>query len=90
LQLEKEGKIKIKTPNLLFARLFINLIKKYGRIWEPELIFRLFIGKKDFKGMLSYIPLGVKLLRKGKLNLFPHIIFGIKEIKNIFKRIEIS
>ena len=87
LQEAKQGKIKITSHNALFANVFVNSIKAHGRVWEPELMGKFFLGKKDFAGMIGYAPLGIKMVKHGKLPFLPHRIKGVKKIKEIFKKV---
>lgn len=89
LKEEKSGKIKIKEPNILFIRQFLNSIRRYGRIWELDMIGRFFLQKLDFKGMISYMPLGIKMFMKGKLLLKPHFnLSAARSAKKIFKKVK--
>ncbi|MBU0599450.1 4Fe-4S dicluster domain-containing protein [bacterium] len=67
LEEAKKGKIKIKSPGALFAKVFVNSIKAYGRVWEPELMGKFFLGKRDIAGMIGYMPLGIEMIKHGKL-----------------------
>lgn len=85
----KKGKIKIKSPNALFAKVFVNSIKAHGRVWEPELMGKFFLGKMDIAGMMGYMPLGIKMVKHGKLPFLPHRIKGVKKIREIFRKVGI-
>ncbi|MDI6815494.1 MAG: 4Fe-4S dicluster domain-containing protein, partial [Dehalococcoidales bacterium] len=82
----KEGRRPITAPGFLFASSFLETVKDYGRVWEPGLILKFFSKKKDFKGILAYAPLGIKMFRKGKVPLLPSR--GGGEVKHIFKKIQ--
>jgi heterodisulfide reductase subunit C len=88
LQEEKKGKIKIRAGNKLFAQIFVNSIKNHGRLWEPELMAGYFLRKGAFFKMMSYLPLGIQMLKKQKLVLSPPRIEGIKQVKEMFKKIK--
>jgi len=82
----KERKSPITAPGFLFAASFLENVKNYGRLWEPLLVLKYFIKKKDFKGIVAYAPLGIKLFRKGKIPLLPSR--GGEGVKRIFKKIQ--
>lgn len=81
----KEGKIKLTEPAYYFANAFMNSVKLHGRMWEPELMARLFFRTMDVKKMASYVPLALKMASKGKISYLPSRINGTKEIRRIFK-----
>lgn len=67
----QEKKVKADTKNeRLFNWIWMNIIKYMGRIYEVGLTgaLNLFTGK-PFKDM----PLGMKMIKKGKLKLIPSI-----------------
>jgi heterodisulfide reductase subunit C len=85
----REGKFKIKAKGYLFAKIFTESIKNFGKVWEPWVIIRFFLATKDFKGMLSYLPLGIKFFKEGKISLIPLINFSmLRKIRQIFKKIK--
>ncbi len=51
----------------LFYRLFLDNIRQYGRVREMELMGRYFLGVKNPVTPISYAPLGLALLRRGKI-----------------------
>jgi len=67
----QEKNIKAKTNNLrLFNRLWMTILKYMGRMYEIGLtgMLNIFTGK-PFKDM----SLGMKMIKKGKLKMFPTI-----------------
>jgi len=66
-----------------FHRSFLKSIRKYGRIFEIGMIrdykFRTFTFTQD-------VILGVKMFAKGKINLLPDKIKGMKTITKLFNR----
>jgi heterodisulfide reductase subunit C len=64
----------------IFNKIFLSLVRKYGRVHEIELIalYNLFTGN-FFKDVLK----GIKMFIKAKLNIFPSYVKS-KEIKKIF------
>ncbi|MFH1087185.1 MAG: 4Fe-4S dicluster domain-containing protein [Chloroflexota bacterium] len=82
----KKGKGSVTAPGFLFASSFVETIRDYGRVWEPGLMLKLFRKRRDLKGILAYVPLGIKMFRKGKVPLSPSR--GGGAVKRIFKIIE--
>ncbi len=78
----KEG-VQSKEHNVtIFHQLFLNRIKKWGRIYEIELIG---LYKLKSRSFFQDMGLGSQMFRKGKLALIPEIVKGKKDIKQIFK-----
>lgn len=53
----------------LFYAEFMHNVEKRGRVRETELMLHYFLGMHDPLLPFKYTPLGLKLLRKGKLHL---------------------
>ncbi|MDD9301684.1 MAG: 4Fe-4S dicluster domain-containing protein [Desulfobacter sp.] len=51
----------------LFYRFFLDNVRQYGRVREVELMGRYFLGMRNPMAPLSYAPLGISLLKKGKI-----------------------
>jgi len=79
----KEKK-NIKAPAYALGDGFLKSIKLHGRVWEPEIMLRLWLKLFDIKRIFSFIPLGIKMFIKGKIPFFPSRIKN-KEIKKLFK-----
>ena len=73
----EEGKIKLKDKKIkIFHKIFIDNIKKYGRIFEMAMIMKLKLKTMDlFSDMIS----GTKLFLKGKIGFSPHKMKDKKE-----------
>lgn len=80
----RAGKIKIKAPSFYFADSFLRSVFLHGRLWEPELVFRLLLKLRDIKKALVFLPLGIEMFKKGKLSLMPSRVKGRKAVKKIF------
>lgn len=83
LAVQKGVRPKVRTVRL-FNKLFLGIVKKYGRIFEAELIakFNLFSGK-FFQDVLK----APTLLKQGRLKIFP-TISNRKAMKRIFKGVK--
>lgn len=81
----KSGKIKIKAPGYFLNDGFLKSVKLHGRVWEPELMLRLWLKLLDIKRIFSFIPLGIEMFKKRKIPFLPSRIKGKKEINRLFK-----
>jgi len=52
--------------NAKFHKYFFEVINKYGRMYEPELFFKL-LDKTDVYSLRHSASLGLRMLRKGKM-----------------------
>jgi heterodisulfide reductase subunit C len=80
----KKGNIKIKGPQIQFDKIFTEIIKNNGRMFETGLLSKYMFKRKDLRFLLSYSTIGLKMFKKGKINLTPHKIKELKELKRIF------
>ncbi len=78
------GQTSLKNIEL-FHRVFLDEIKRTGRVHELSMIarFKLLSGK-----WLDDLPMGAKMFFKGKLKIFPKRIKGRKELKKLFAETE--
>jgi len=86
-------KAKAKEKNVLtFHRVFLNDIKKRGRIFETGLMQNYLlksgelINKLKNLTILEEMRLGWTMARKGRLNFLPKKIKGKKEVRELFKK----
>lgn len=65
-----------------FHRVFLNCLREYGRMHEVSLLalYKL-LSLNPFEDM----GLGIKMFRKGKLNLLPSRIENVHELETIFR-----
>jgi len=75
-----------RFPVYLLSRNFIHIVNRYGRNSEVLLLIRYYLRQKPFE-LLRLLPLGLRMLRKGRASLFPT---GIKEVKAIRKMLDAS
>jgi len=66
----------------IFHQLFMNTIRKFGRIHE---LFLVGMYKMKTKTYFADMELGWKMFRKGKMHLLPHRSGHVAEIKELFK-----
>jgi heterodisulfide reductase subunit C len=84
ISIEEKGKISEKNIKVFLDK-FLSSIESYGRVHELGLITSYKLNTwKFFEDAL----MGGKMLLRGKLSIFPHRIKGMKEIKELFKKIK--
>ncbi|MBN1477131.1 4Fe-4S dicluster domain-containing protein [Candidatus Sumerlaeota bacterium] len=81
-----------RFPVYVFSESFVKMVKRYGRNWEVGLMERFqrrtttpVLGL--FKSM-SMLPIFFKLFRRGRVNIFPKKIKGIRDLKRIIEKAE--
>jgi len=57
-----------------FGQAFTVTLAQHGRMFEPELLARYYLRVKDVASLLGMVPLGLKMLIKGKLAFKPEHI----------------
>ena len=79
-----EKGVKIAEPDILnFHTEVLNTVKKYGRTHKLEIMMRYKLKTMD---LLSDMGMGLKMLKKRKLDLTPSKIQDKKAIGKIFKK----
>jgi hypothetical protein len=68
-----------------FHKAFTEIVGKYGRMHEPALQMRL-TKKTSPRQLLHNASLGVRMLRKGKLNLKPSKLAATTHFSNVVER----
>ena len=66
---------------------FMGIVRQHGRMWEPRLVvqYNLLTNPLNFLGLA---PIGLKMIRKGKLRFLPDHPKGRAEIRGIFDRLK--
>ncbi len=80
----EEGIHSLERNVTFFNRTFLSLIRRYGRIFEMELIGRYNTGTLDFFKDITKAP---KLFVRGRLGLKPNMT-GRKTSKSVFKDVK--
>ncbi len=70
-----------------FTRAFMDVVARYGRMYEPELLIRYYMSGRNLGGLLKQAGLGLNMLRKGKIALRPGRVDDIAEIAKIWSRV---
>lgn len=73
------------TVEAKFHRSFFEIIRKYGRLHEPSLLTSI-IDKRNVGKLLHNIAFGLRLWRKGKLQLRPQRIEQSASLREIIER----
>jgi heterodisulfide reductase subunit C len=81
------GKASSKQKAPIFSQEFVNLINRYGRNHEIELMTR-FMLKSSPLHVMKNAGVGLKLLSHKRLPLLPHKIKGVEQIRKIIKKVE--
>ena len=71
-----------------FYRTFVETVRRYGRVREMELMARYFLSMKSPILPLSFTPLGVKLMLKGKVSPEMPKLYGPGKLDAIFRKVE--
>ncbi len=80
--------IKKHKQSANFYRTFMDTVRRYGRVREMEFINRYFMSMKDPFFPLGYMPLGMKLMKKGKIPLEVPRLFGKGRFDALFRKVE--
>jgi len=64
-----------------FGQAFAETIAAHGRLFEPELLMRYYLRVLDVKSLVEMVPLGLKMLAKGKLSFLPERIDDPEDMK---------
>lgn len=81
----KQNRSEKKNKAVAFYRSFQHVLNRYGRAHEGEMIMRYALSTNPVK-LLGFAPLGLKLLKKGRLQVLPHSIEGTAQLQELFKR----
>lgn len=73
-----------RFPVYVLSRSFVHNVNRYGRNQETLLLARYYLQRKPLE-LLRLAPLALKLLRKGRMRVFPAKIKGIAAIRAILK-----
>ena len=69
-----------KDKEATFSQIFVDIVERYGRMYEPELLIRYHMAGGNPLGILKQAGLGIRMFQKGKIGLLPERIEGIDEL----------
>ena len=81
-----EGKAK-GQKGVALSSIFADLVNKYGRNHETELMTRYILKAEPF-GFVHFIPQGWKLFVNKRLPLMPHRIKNINQLRRILRKVD--
>ena len=71
-----------------FYRTFMDTVRRYGRVREMEFMNRYFLSMKNPFFPLSFVPMGLKLMKKRKVPLEMPRLFGKGRFDRLFEKVE--
>jgi quinone-modifying oxidoreductase, subunit QmoC len=71
-----------RFPVYLLSKNFVRIVNRYGRNQEMLLLLFYYLRRNPL-ALLRMLPLGLAMLRKGRISLFPKKIKGIDAIRTI-------
>jgi len=81
-----EGRLHEKK-SIRFYRAFLDNVRRYGRIREMDMMTRYFISLKNPITPVSFTPLGVKLMVKGKISVQMPDLFKAGKLDAIYRKV---
>lgn len=75
----------VEDKEAKFGIAFANTVRQHGRSFEPELLMRYYARSLDIPALVKQIPLGLKMLSKGKLGLMPENVENVRQWRQIFE-----
>lgn len=72
----------------IFHRVFLNNVKKLGRMHELSMAVEFSLKAGGIRGLLKQAGFGLKMLSKGKMKLVPERLIAGQEIARIFRKPE--
>ncbi len=85
----KENYVNVSSIKPKFYRFFFEIVNKYGRLHEPELLAKI-LKKSDLTSLFHNATLGLRLLRKGKLQIRAPRIEQITDLSKILENVDVE
>ena len=83
----KHGVYPKGSTNAVMAQAFIESVDKHGRNHEPELVRNYYLRTNPVK-FLSQVPMGLRLMSKGRMAFKAHDIKGIDGLRKMLAAVE--
>jgi heterodisulfide reductase subunit C2 len=80
----EEGLYPDRFPAYRLSKNFVRIVNRYGRNNELLLLVRYYLERNPLE-LLRLLPLGLQLLRRGRVSLFPRKIRGVQAIRKIME-----
>lgn len=71
-----------------FYKAFLDIVRKYGRVRETEMMTRYFLAIKNPAVPLSFVPMGIKLMKKGKMDMQMPGIGGRGKLEKLYRKVK--
>ncbi len=82
----REGITPSKKDVPIFHDAFLSSIKKYGRVYEPEMAANFTLKSSGPGGLMKQAGKGMAMFSKGKIRLVPARSSARGQVKDIFKK----
>jgi heterodisulfide reductase subunit C len=74
------------VPELpMLHRLFLKLVRRFGRIYELGLVV---ILNLKMVNPLKDVDMAMPMMLRGRLKIFPHKSAGVRELRQVMSRLE--
>jgi heterodisulfide reductase subunit C len=83
----EQGLYPDRFPVYLLSKTFVQNVNRYGRNHEVLLLALYYLRRNPLE-LLRLLPLGISMMRKGRVSLFPSKIKGVKTIRQILEAAE--
>jgi len=83
----RKGLLNKRYSGIALAESFVDVVEKHGRSVDAELIRRFILRTHPFK-IFSFMPLGWKMFRKGRVALRPRKIAGIANLRKMMAKMQ--
>ncbi len=67
-----------------FGQAFAATVRQHGRMFEPELLMRYYLRVLDVMSLLKMVPLGLKMMLRGKIPLLPERVAAPQDLKEVY------
>ncbi len=74
------------APAPAFYRTFFEVVGRYGRLYEPGLMIGVAL-RSGFGRLFRLAPLGLGMLRRGKMALLPERVRAVDEVRALMERV---
>jgi len=75
-------------PSVAFSRTFMESVRRHGRVDEMEFMFFYFAGRRNPILPFQFAPMGMRLMRRGKVKLGLPGLGGKGMLEPIFRKVE--
>jgi heterodisulfide reductase subunit C len=75
-------------PVYALSEAFVRSVRMFGRNFEMGLLTEFFLRSMKWIDLIKMAPLGLKMMRAGRLGLWPDRIAGLKDLRKIIERAE--